>query len=464
MKLIKTLLDGVYIIEPVVYEDNRGWFSESYSALAWKQQELDYSFVQDNHSYSAKQGTLRGLHFQKEPKAQAKLVRCTRGAIIDYAIDLRKGSKTYKKWIAVTLSEENQKQLLIPKGFAHGFITLVDHTEVQYKVDEVYDKALDRCIFYADPELNISWPAITPILSEKDKAAPLLKDSDASFSVKVLITGANGLLGYDIASYFRQIGIVTVEATRQHFDLQDEAQTLSFIKQVKPDIIIHCGAYTAVDQAEVEQDTCKRVNIQGTKYVAEAAKQIGARMVLISTDYVFDGKGDQPFSEYSSLQPINIYGYTKQQAERIVQATVPEHYIVRTSWLFGTKGKHFVNTMLELAQKNDGISVVCDQVGSPTYTKDLAVFIAQLIETDQYGIYHGVNQGYCSWYEFAEAIFSIKELKTSVTPIFSEQYATKAKRPSNSRLSISRTVEAGLQPLPHWRDALERYLAEEKEV
>jgi dTDP-4-dehydrorhamnose 3,5-epimerase len=181
MKVLKTSIKDLLIIEPQVFGDHRGWFFESYSKLKLNEQGLECDFVQDNHSFSAKKGTLRGLHFQLNPKAQAKLVRCTRGAILDIAVDLRKGSPTYKKWLSIELSAENKKQFFIPKGFAHGFLTLTDDVEVQYKTDEYYDPQLDRSIAYNDKEFNINWEIESPILSEKDKNAPLLKDSDINF-------------------------------------------------------------------------------------------------------------------------------------------------------------------------------------------------------------------------------------------------------------------------------------------
>jgi dTDP-4-dehydrorhamnose 3,5-epimerase len=181
MRIIETNIKDLLIIEPQVFRDSRGWFIESYSKVKLKEQGLDCDFVQDNHSYSAQKGTLRGLHFQLAPKAQAKLVRCTRGAIWDVAVDLRKGSPTYKRWLAIELSAENKRQFFIPKGFAHGFVTITDDVEVQYKTDEYYSPEHDRSIAYDDPEINISWNIENPILSAKDKAAPLLCDSDVNF-------------------------------------------------------------------------------------------------------------------------------------------------------------------------------------------------------------------------------------------------------------------------------------------
>ncbi|AMC01354.1 dTDP-4-dehydrorhamnose 3,5-epimerase [Aerococcus viridans] len=181
MNIIKTDIEDVIIIEPKVFGDHRGWFTETYSKEKFKEFGIDIDFIQDNHSLSAQKGTLRGLHFQLNPKAQTKLVRCTKGKILDVAVDIREGSPTYKKWVAVELTEENKKQLLVPKGFAHGFITLTDNVEVQYKVDEYYSPENDRSIRFDDPEINVDWGIDSPILSEKDLSAPMLSESDANF-------------------------------------------------------------------------------------------------------------------------------------------------------------------------------------------------------------------------------------------------------------------------------------------
>jgi dTDP-4-dehydrorhamnose reductase/dTDP-4-dehydrorhamnose 3,5-epimerase len=181
MKVEKTKLEGVLIIEPKVFGDDRGWFTESYNKSRLKEFGIDVDFVQDNHSFSSQKGTLRGLHFQNNPNAQSKLIRCTRGKVLDVAVDLRKKSSTYKQWIAVELSEENKKQFFIPKGFAHGFLTLTDNVEFQYKVDQYYNKESDRSIRYDDPEIGVDWQSDNLILSDKDKNAPYLKNSDVNF-------------------------------------------------------------------------------------------------------------------------------------------------------------------------------------------------------------------------------------------------------------------------------------------
>lgn len=181
MKLTQTSLNGVYIIEPQIFGDNRGWFTESYSKIKLHELGIDTEFIQDNHSFSAQKGTLRGLHFQNNPKSQTKLIRCTRGKVLDVAVDLRKGSPNYKKWVAVELSEDNYRQLLIPKGFGHGFLTLTDNVEFQYKVDEYYSPEQDRGIRFDDPDIGVAWNISDPILSQKDLSSPLLKDSDCNF-------------------------------------------------------------------------------------------------------------------------------------------------------------------------------------------------------------------------------------------------------------------------------------------
>lgn len=181
MNIIKTELEGVYIIEPKVFGDKRGWFMESYSERVFKEQGLNYNFVQDNHSFSATKGTLRGIHFQKGESAQAKLVRCSKGAVTDVAVDLRKGSPTYKKWVAVELSAENKRQLLIPRGFGHGFVTLTDDVEFLYKADNYYDPANDRSILWCDEEIGVQWGVENPIISDKDSKAPKLCDSGVDF-------------------------------------------------------------------------------------------------------------------------------------------------------------------------------------------------------------------------------------------------------------------------------------------
>lgn len=460
MKIIETEIEEVLIIEPKVLTDHRGWFTETYSNQEYTKLGINVNFVQDNHSLSIQKGTLRGLHFQKNPKAQTKLVRCTKGKILDVAVDLRRGSSTYKKWVAVELSEENKKQLLIPKGFAHGFLTLTDNVEVQYKVDEYYSSEYDRCIRYDDPDIGIEWGVDNPILSEKDINSPYLKDSDVNFSLKVLVTGANGQLGYDLVKKLKELDINVVATSRSVFDITNEEETRNYIFLQKPDIIIHCAAYTSVDKAESERELCYFVNVEGTRNISKIAKELNAKLVYISTDYVFDGGSKIPYHEDEPTNPINYYGYTKEQGESIVRNLVNKYFIIRTSWVFGANGDNFVKKILGLSQLTNKIDVVNDQIGAPTFTKDLAIFIIELMLTNNYGIYHGVNEGYCTWYEFAKEICEISGIEVNINPVRSNEYSTVARRPSNSRLSKRNIEKAGIKRLPHWKDALERFIKE----
>jgi len=462
MKIIKTEIEDVLIIEPKVFGDHRGWFTETYSKEKFQKLGIDIEFVQDNHSMSAKKRTLRGLHVQIAPKTQAKLIRCTKGKILDVAVDLRKGSSTYKRWVAVELSESNKKQLIVPKGFAHGFLTLTDDVEVQYKVDEYYAPEYDRSIRFDDPEIGVEWGIEDPILSEKDLSAPLLKESDVDFSLKFMVTGVNGQLGHDVMMKLKSLKFDVVAPIRDEFNLTDKNQVKNYIAKENPDVIIHCAAYTAVDKAEDEKDLCYSVNVEGTRAIAEAAREINAKVVYISTDYVFDGLGIESHSEEKETSPVNYYGYTKEQGEKIIKELIDKHFVVRTSWVYGLNGNNFVSTMIKLAESRKEINVVSDQIGAPTYTKDLAEFIVKLVQTDSYGTYHGVNEGYCSWYEFAKSIFAKTGIEMNVNPISTEDYPTKAKRPLNSRLSKENTTKAVLDRMPHWEDALTRFIEELK--
>ncbi|MDM8533941.1 dTDP-4-dehydrorhamnose reductase [Clostridiaceae bacterium HSG29] len=462
LNIIKTELEDVLIIEPRFFGDHRGWFIETYSKLKFEELGIDIDFVQDNHSMSTKKGTLRGLHFQTNPKAQTKLVRCTKGRILDVAVDLRKGSSTYKQWVGVELSEYNKKQFLIPKGFAHGFLTLTDNAEVQYKVDEYYAPECDRSIRFNDLEIGIDWGIEDPILSEKDLKAPLLKDSDVDFSLKFMVTGRNGQLGYDVMMRLKEMEFEVIAPRRDEFDLINKDRVKKYIIKEKPDVIIHCAAYTAVDNAEEEKALCYLVNGEGTRAVAEVGKDINAKVVYISTDYVFDGLGQEPHSEEKKPNPINYYGYTKEQGEKIVRELIDKHFVIRTSWVYGLNGNNFVKTMLKLAESRNEINVVSDQIGAPTYTKDLAEFIVNLVQTKEYGTYHGVNEGYCSWYEFSKVIFKKLGINMKINPVPTDKYQTKAQRPLNSRLSKKNIDKVGLRRLPHWEEALTRFIEELK--
>lgn len=278
--------------------------------------------------------------------------------------------------------------------------------------------------------------------------------------MKILVTGKDGQLGYDVLKEGDSRGLAMVGIGRNEVDLNDRDQVFNYIVDLKPDAIIHCAAYTAVDKAEDDQSQCWRVNVEATGWIAEASKLCGAKMMYISTDYVFNGEENSPFKEDREADPINFYGLSKYEGEKLVRSFLEEWFILRISWVFGINGSNFVRTMLRLSETRNDISVVNDQYGSPTYTKDVARLIIDMIQTSKYGLYHATNEGYCNWANFAKEIFKYAELKVNVHEISSAAFPTRASRPRNSRLSKSRLVEQGFQPLPAWQDALLRYMHE----
>ncbi|SHE83235.1 dTDP-4-dehydrorhamnose reductase [Alkalibacter saccharofermentans] len=278
--------------------------------------------------------------------------------------------------------------------------------------------------------------------------------------MKVLVTGANGQLGFDVIKRLDSEGKDYLGTDRESLDITNIEQVKRVISDYNPDAVIHCAAYTSVDKAEDEKELCYSVNVLGTKYVAEACKEINAKMVYISTDYVFDGEGDKPFEVTDKPNPINYYGQTKYEGELEVQKSLDKYFVVRISWVFGSNGNNFVKTMLRLGKERDEISVVADQIGSPTYTPDLAKLLVEMLDTDKYGVYHASNDGYCSWYEFACEIFKQAEMDVKVNPIKTDDYPTKARRPKNSRLSKKSIYAISKQPLLEWQKSIRSYLYE----
>lgn len=276
--------------------------------------------------------------------------------------------------------------------------------------------------------------------------------------MKVIVTGAKGQLGYDVVRELKFRGHCPIGIDFEELDITNEAEVNTFIEGAGAEALIHCAAYTAVDQAEEQLELCGQVNVKGTEYLALACKAQDMKMLYISTDYVFNGEGTAPWKPYDSRQPLNAYGRSKYEGELIVEQLLEKHFIVRISWVFGVKGKNFVRTMLELAKTRDSLNVVADQIGSPTYTADLAVLLADMVESDQYGAYHASNEGFCSWYEFAKEIFRQAGVKLALNPVDSSAFPVKAKRPKNSRMDKACLTESGFMRLPEWQDALGRYL------
>ena len=276
--------------------------------------------------------------------------------------------------------------------------------------------------------------------------------------MKVLVTGVKGQLGFDVVNELEKRGIEAIGVDIQEMDITDRTSVERVIRQEMPDAVIHCAAYTAVDAAEENEALCRRVNVDGTRNIAEVCKALDCKMIYISTDYVFSGEGEKPWEPEDERKPKSVYGQTIYEGELAVQELLEKYFIVRIAWVFGVNGKNFVRTMLKLAQTRDTISVVNDQFGSPTYTYDLARLLVDMVQTDKYGIYHATNEGICSWYEFACAIFREAGIPMTVKPVSTEEYGAKASRPANSRMSKEKLTENGFQRLPAWQDALKRYL------
>lgn len=281
--------------------------------------------------------------------------------------------------------------------------------------------------------------------------------------MKVVVTGAGGQLGIDIVRLLTDRGIEVVGYGRSELDVTDLASVREALTQSKPDVIIHAAAYTKVDQAESDEDQAYRVNAYGTRNVAIAAEEIGAKVCYISTDYVFDGTSSKPYQEYDRTNPLGVYGHSKLAGEELVKTLSSRYYIVRTAWVYGRNGQNFVKTMLRLAEERDEVNVVTDQVGSPTYTEDLAAFLIDLVQTDYYGIYHATNSGSCSWYEFAKAIFEESGVDVRVNPITSLEFPRPAPRPSYSVLDHMSIRANGFQDLRHWREGLKQYIQDSRE-
>lgn len=282
--------------------------------------------------------------------------------------------------------------------------------------------------------------------------------------MKVLVTGVKGQLGCDVVRELEKRGIEAVGVDIEEMDITDSDSVAKVITAAAPDAVIHCAAYTAVDAAEENEEICRRVNADGTQNIANVCKKLDIKMLYISTDYVFDGEGTKAWEPEDERNPVSVYGQTKYEGELAVENTLDKYFIVRIAWVFGINGKNFVKTMLNLAKTRDTLTVVNDQFGSPTYTYDLARLLADMIQTEKYGIYHATNEGICTWYEFACAIFKCAGVEMNVLPVSSEEYAAKAKRPANSRMSKEKLTENGFEKLPSWQDALERYMQELKKL
>lgn len=278
--------------------------------------------------------------------------------------------------------------------------------------------------------------------------------------MRVLVTGVKGQLGHDVMNELKKRGYEGVGVDVEEMDITDAQAVDRVIHEAQADAVVHCAAWTAVDAAEDNVQMCRRVNADGTENIAKVCGSLDIPMIYLSTDYVFDGMGERPWEPDDPVtEPLNVYGQTKYEGELAVEKYVRKHYIVRIAWVFGVNGKNFIKTMLKLAETHDRITVVDDQIGTPTYTYDLAVLLVDMLETDKYGKYHVTNEGgFISWYDFAKEIFRQAGVNVEVVPVSAEEYKAKAKRPYNSRMSKEKLTQNGFKKLPTWQDALGRYL------
>ncbi len=281
--------------------------------------------------------------------------------------------------------------------------------------------------------------------------------------MRFLVTGVKGQLGHDIMNELHKRGHEGIGVDIAEMDITDPDACERVITESNVDGVFHCAAYTAVDAAEDNKEVCMKINAGGTENIAKVCEKLDIKMMYISTDYVFNGEGTRPWEPDDEREPLNAYGESKYYGEVAVTDHVKKFYIVRIAWVFGVNGKNFIKTMLKLGKERDTLTVVDDQIGSPTYTYDLSRLLVDMMETDKYGFYHATNEGLCSWYEFACEIFKQAGMNVKVLPVSSDQYKAKAKRPSNSRLNKEKLSANGFERLPKWQDALSRYLVELKE-
>lgn len=283
--------------------------------------------------------------------------------------------------------------------------------------------------------------------------------------MKVLVTGVNGQLGFDVVNELNKRGHESVGVDISEMDVTDAANVKRVMNNVKPDAVVHCAAWTAVDAAEDKEniDKVRAINYFGTKYIAEECKKLDCKLIYISTDYVFDGQGTKPWEpDCKDYNPLNVYGRTKLEGELAVAESLEKYFIVRIAWVFGLNGKNFIKTMLNVGKTHKTVRVVNDQIGTPTYTYDLARLLVDMVESEKYGYYHATNEGgYISWFDFTKEIFKLAGYDTEVIPVSTAEYGlSKAARPFNSRLDKSKLVQNGFKPLPAWQNALKRYLKE----
>ena len=453
----------VKLIKPKVFEDERGFFLEVFNTEEFKKLGIDEFFVQDNHSKS-KRGVLRGLHFQTK-HSQGKLVRVIKGAIYDVVVDIRKNSSTYGEWYGVELDSKDRKMLYIPKGFAHGFLTLEDETEIEYKCTDIYAPQYDSGIMYNDSDLNIDWKLeeyeIEELtLSEKDRKHQSFREYTESYQGDyVLLTGANGQLGQDFQKLFDRLGVKYVATDYQELDITNKEKVREYIENSNFTVVINCAAYNDVDRAEDEIEKCYALNSYAVKNLAEICKEKNIIFVTYSTDFVFDGEKEIPYTEEDIPNPLSVYSKSKLDGEKY-SLEYDKTFLIRTSWVFGMGNNNFCKQVINWSKDRDTLKIVDDQVSSPTYSKDLAEFSWDLIQTDKYGLYHFSNSGEASKYEQAEYILKKIDWNGKLERAKTDDFPLKAKRAKYSKLDSRKIEKIVDKKIPHWKEGIDRFLIE----
>ncbi|EFS21304.1 dTDP-4-dehydrorhamnose 3,5-epimerase [Fusobacterium gonidiaformans 3-1-5R] len=460
---METELEGVYIIDTLKFEDERGYFSEIYQKDCFKELGIQDDFIQENISYS-KKGTLRGLHFQTKKK-QGKLLRVLKGKIYDVIVDLRENSKTYGQHIGIELQGQDQKLLWIPPGCAHGFLSLDEKNVVQYQCTENYAAEYESGILWSDTDLNIDWKLKEYgilkeelIISEKDRRQKSFEDYEKrKKEERVLILGGNGQLGKAFQKFIQKKKIRYQAVDIDTLDITDEKKCREFLEKNFFHCVINCAAYTDVDKAELELERCKTVNADAIKLWIDLCRERQIPFITFSTDFVFDGTGDEPYSEEKDPNPISWYGKTKLEGEKNALC-YEKALVIRSSWLFSNEGTNFCKKVLTWSKQKKEIHIVDDQISTPTYVRDLVYFTWLLYEKACFGLYHMSSSGECSKYDLAKYLLSSISWNGILERASSEEFENRAERPKYSKLYCMKLQREVGKPLPYWKKAVQHFL------
>ncbi len=469
MKIIETKFADLLVLEPKVWGDDRGYFFESFNKDALLNHGVKIEWIQDNEAFSER-GVLRGLHYQLEPKAQTKLVRVAHGEVLDVVLDIRPDSDTFGESFSIILSGTNKKQLLVPKGFAHGYVVLSETALFLYKVDNLYSQELEAGIKFDDPKLNIDWilPAAELKLSNKDKVQPTFDDHKPFSKMKekkitVLVTGANGQLGQSFRKTANQFDNYDFHFYGvKELDITDGAAINKEVELINAKVFINCAAYTNVDDAEDNEEINWNVNVIATHNIARICKKHNVLLFHYSSDYVYHSVEGEKMDEQTPTTPQSKYAASKLRSEEVIDATSPRAIIMRTSWVYSEFGHNFLKTMLSLGKEGKDIKVVNDQIGAPTYATDIALTTLNIIEQIKREsipltnpmIINYAGEGQTNWHGFAAYIFKCANIEVNLSGIPSVEYPTKALRPKWSVLDMTLIKSTfGIAP-KYWKESV----------